>query len=68
MAYTITQAKADWDSLLRKAEDGQPQIIKRRQQEVAVVVSVDDWTRFVGDREGKADTASKTVNDGATDF
>lgn len=53
MAYTITEAKADWDSLLRKAEDGQPQIIKRRQQEVAVVVSVDDWNRLVEDREGE---------------
>jgi len=63
MAYTITEAKADWDSLLRKAEDGQPQIIKRRQQEVAVVVSVDDWNRLLEDREdGKADTASKTVS------
>ncbi|MBP9663443.1 MAG: type II toxin-antitoxin system prevent-host-death family antitoxin [Pyrinomonadaceae bacterium] len=48
MSYTIAEAKANWDSLLSKAEQGQPQVIMRRKREVAMVVSIDDWHEMVG--------------------
>ena len=51
MTYTITEAKANWDSLLCRAEQGQAQVITRRGIEVAVVMSIDDSNESVHNQE-----------------
>lgn len=45
MSYTVKDAKNNLSSLIRLAEKGQPQIIRRHDTEVAVVVSIEDWRR-----------------------
>jgi prevent-host-death family protein len=45
MTYNVKEAKNNLSSLIRLAEKGQPQIIKRHDKEVAVVVSIGDGTK-----------------------
>lgn len=67
MSYTIAEAKANWDSLLSKAEQGQPQVIMRRKREVAMVVSIDDWHEMVGHQELEATSAEESRPEGPDD-
>ncbi|MBX3297117.1 MAG: type II toxin-antitoxin system Phd/YefM family antitoxin [Acidobacteria bacterium] len=51
MTYTVKEAKDKLSSLIRLAEKGQPQIIKRHDKDVAVVVSMEDWQRANGKKK-----------------
>lgn len=51
MSYNVKEAKNNLSSIIRLAEKGQPQIIKRHDKDVAVVVSIDDWKKANGKQE-----------------
>lgn len=51
MSHTVKDAKNNLSSLIRLAEKGEPQIIKRNDTEVAVVVSIEDWKKLTGRKE-----------------
>lgn len=46
--YNLTEAKANFDAIVDLAESGHPQIINRRNKEVVVVVSVEDFRKCFG--------------------
>ncbi len=48
MSHNVKEAKNNLSSLIRLAEKGEPQIIRRNEKEVAVVVSIEDWKRLNG--------------------
>ena len=48
MSHTVKEAKNNLSGLIRLAEKGEPQIIRRNDTEVAVVVSIDDWKKLNG--------------------
>jgi len=48
MSHTVKEAKNNLSSLIRLAEKGEPQIIRRNDTEVVVVVSIDDWKKMKG--------------------
>lgn len=52
MSHTVKEAKNNLSSIIRLAEKGEPQVIKRHDKDVAVVVSIDDWKRMGGKEEG----------------
>ncbi len=52
MSHNVKQAKNNLSMLLRLAENGEPQVIRRHDKDVAVVVSIEDW-RKVGKRDEK---------------
>lgn len=51
MSYNVKQAKNNLSTLIRLAEKGQPQVIRRHDKEVAVVVSINDWQKANGKRK-----------------
>jgi prevent-host-death family protein len=51
MSHTVKDAKNNLSSLIRLAEKGQPQVIKRHETDVAVVVSIEDWKRVNGKKK-----------------
>jgi prevent-host-death family protein len=51
MSYNVKEAKDNLSSIIRLAEKGQPQIIRRHDKEVAVVVSIEDWKKAHGEEE-----------------
>ncbi|MBX7172785.1 MAG: type II toxin-antitoxin system Phd/YefM family antitoxin [Pyrinomonadaceae bacterium] len=51
MTHTVKDAKNNLSSLIRLAEKGEPQIIRRNDMDVAVVVSIDDWRKLKGKQE-----------------
>jgi prevent-host-death family protein len=51
MSHTVKDAKNNLSSLIRLAEKGQPQVIKRHETDVAVVVSIDAWKKLNGKEE-----------------
>lgn len=51
MSYNVKQAKNNLSTLIRLAEKGQPQVIRRHEKEVAVVVSIEDWKKAGGKKE-----------------
>jgi prevent-host-death family protein len=51
MTHTVKDAKNNLSSIIRLAEKGQPQIIKRHDKDVAVVVSIEDWKKAGGKQE-----------------
>ena len=51
MSYNVKEAKNNLSSIIRLAEKGQPQIIKRHDKDVAVVVSIEDWKKARGKEE-----------------
>lgn len=51
MTYNVKEAKNNLSSIIRLAEKGQPQIIKRHDKDVAVVVSMEDWQRANGKKK-----------------
>jgi prevent-host-death family protein len=48
MSHTVKDAKNNLSGLIRLAEKGEPQIIRRNDTEVAVVVSIEDWKELNG--------------------
>ena len=55
MSHNVKEAKNNLSSLIRLAEKGQPQIIKRHEKDVAVVVSIEDWRRANGKKKSLLD-------------
>lgn len=51
MTYSVKDAKDNLSEIIRLAESGRPQIIKRHDTEVAVVVSINEWRRSRGKRK-----------------
>ena len=51
MSHNVKEAKNNLSSLIRLAEKGEPQIIRRNEKEVAVVVSIEDWKRLNGKKQ-----------------
>ncbi|MCD9187738.1 MAG: type II toxin-antitoxin system Phd/YefM family antitoxin [Pyrinomonadaceae bacterium] len=51
MSHTVKDAKNNLSSLIRLAEKGEPQIIRRNDREVAVVVSIEEWKKVSGKKE-----------------
>jgi prevent-host-death family protein len=51
MSHTVKDAKNNLSSLIRLAEKGEPQIIRRNDTEVAVVVSIEDWKKMNGKKQ-----------------
>lgn len=51
MSHNVKEAKNNLSGIIRLAEQGQPQVIKRHERDVAVVVSIDDWRRINGKQE-----------------
>ena len=50
MPHSVKEAKDNLSELIRLAEQGRPQIIKRHNPDVAVIVSMNDWKRAKGKR------------------
>ncbi|HQU83105.1 MAG TPA: type II toxin-antitoxin system Phd/YefM family antitoxin [Pyrinomonadaceae bacterium] len=50
MSHTVKDAKNNLSSLIRLAEKGEPQIIRRNDREVAVVVSIEDWKKLKAEK------------------
>ncbi|HMJ08810.1 MAG TPA: type II toxin-antitoxin system Phd/YefM family antitoxin [Pyrinomonadaceae bacterium] len=51
MSHNVKEAKNNLSNLIRLAEKGQPQVIKRHEKDVAVVVSIEDWKKAGGKQE-----------------
>ena len=51
MSHTVKEAKNNLSGLIRLAEKGEPQVIRRNDTEVAVVVSIEDWKKMNGEKE-----------------
>jgi prevent-host-death family protein len=63
MSHTVKDAKNNLSSLIRLAEKGEPQIIRRNDTEVAVVISIDDWKKLNGGKESLVDFLRKSPLD-----
>jgi len=55
MSHTVKEAKNNLSELIRLAEKGQPQVIRRHDTEVAVVVSISDWRKTNGEKKSLVD-------------
>ena len=51
MSLSVREAKASLSEIIRLAESGHPQIIKRHDREVAVIISIHEWKRLQGKRK-----------------
>jgi prevent-host-death family protein len=51
MTHTVKDAKNNLSNLIRLAEKGEPQIIRRNDTEVAVVISIDEWRKINGKKQ-----------------
>ena len=63
MSHTVKDAKNNLSSLIRLAEKGEPQIIRRHDTEVAVVVSIEDWRKANGEKESLVEFLQKSPLD-----
>jgi len=63
MSHTVKEAKNNLSGLIRLAERGEPQIIRRHDTEVAVVVSIDDWRKVNGEKESLVEFLQKSPLD-----
>ncbi|MCA1636912.1 MAG: type II toxin-antitoxin system Phd/YefM family antitoxin, partial [Acidobacteria bacterium] len=59
----VKEAKNNLSSLIRLAEKGQPQIIRRNDTEVAVVISISDWEKTNGKKESLVEFLQKSPLD-----
>ena len=50
MPYSVKEAKNNLSELIRLAESGKPQVIRRHETEVAVVISINEWKQLKGKR------------------
>ena len=63
MSHTVKDAKNNLSSLIRLAEKGEPQVIRRNATEVAVVVSIEDWKKMNGEKESLVEFLRKSPLD-----
>ncbi len=63
MSHTVKEAKNNLSGLIRLAERGEPQIIRRNDTEVAVVVSISDWQKMNGEKESLVEFLQKSSLD-----
>lgn len=63
MSHTVKEAKNNLSGLIRLAEKGEPQVIRRHDTEVAVVVSIDDWRKINGKKESLVEFLQKSPLD-----
>lgn len=63
MSHTVKEAKNNLSVLIRLAEKGEPQVIRRNDKEVAVVVSITDWRRISGEKESLVEFLKKSPLD-----
>lgn len=63
MSHTVKEAKNNLSGLIRLAEKGEPQIIRRNDTEVAVVVSIADWQKINGRKETLVEFLQKSPLD-----
>ena len=63
MSHTVKDAKNNLSGLIRLAEKGEPQIIRRNDTEVAVVVSIEDWKKMNGKKESLVEFLRKSPLD-----
>ncbi len=60
MSHTVKEAKNNLSGLIRLAENGEPQVIRRHDTEVAVVVSIADWRKINGKKESLVEFLQKS--------
>ena len=60
MSHKVKDAKNNLSSLIRLAEKGEPQIIRRNDTEVAVVVSIEDWKKMNGKKQSLVEFLRKS--------
>ncbi len=63
MSHTVKDAKNNLSGLIRLAEKGEPQIIRRNDTEVAVVVSIADWQKVNGKKQSLVEFLQKSPLD-----
>lgn len=63
MSHTVKEAKNNLSGLIRMAEKGEPQIIRRNDKEVAVVVSIEEWKKMSGKKESLVEFLRKSPLD-----
>lgn len=63
MSHTVKDAKNNLSGLIRLAEKGEPQIIRRNDTEVAVVVSIEDWKKLNGKKESLVEFLQNSLLD-----
>ena len=63
MSHTVKDAKNNLSGLIRLAEKGEPQVIRRNDTEVAVVVSISDWQKMNGEKESLVEFLQKSSLD-----
>jgi prevent-host-death family protein len=63
MSHTVKEAKNNLSELIRLAEKGEPQIIRRNDTEVAVVVSIADWKKLSGEKDSLVEFLRKSPLD-----
>ena len=63
MSHTVKDAKNNLSGLIRLAEKGEPQIIRRNDTEVAVVVSIEEWKKLNGKKESLVEFLRKSPLD-----
>jgi prevent-host-death family protein len=63
MSHTVKEAKNNLSNLIRLAEKGEPQIIRRNDMEVAIVVSISDWRKMRGEKESLVEFLQKSPLD-----
>ncbi len=68
MSHTVKEAKNNLSGLIRLAEKGEPQVIRRHDTEVAVVVSIEDWRKVNGKKESLVEFLQKSPLDEITPF
>ena len=68
MSYTVKEAKDKLSSLIRLAEKGKPQVIRRHETDVAVVVSIEEWKRLGGKKESLLEFLQKSPLDAILPF
>ena len=62
MSHTVKEAKNNLSVLIRLAEKGEPQVIRRHDTEV-VVVSIDEWRKINGKKESLVEFLQKSPLD-----
>jgi prevent-host-death family protein len=64
MAHTVKEAKNNLSNLIRLAEKGEPQIIRRNKEEVAVVISMEEWRKMNGKKQSLVELLRSCPLDG----
>jgi prevent-host-death family protein len=64
MSHTVKEAKNNLSGLIRLAEKGEPQIIRRNDTEVAVVISIDEWKKINGKQQSLVELLRSCPLDG----